>query len=86
MLLVKTSSQDGIRIMLKQDPLPIIKLPYLLTQPTLLIIMMLIGGMVTYDTGVTGNITHTYATAGTYTIEISGTFPSIYFNDENGQR
>ena len=35
------------------------------------------------DTGVTGNITHTYATAGTYTIEISGTFPSIYFNDEN---
>ncbi|MFC4095192.1 BspA family leucine-rich repeat surface protein [Euzebyella saccharophila] len=35
------------------------------------------------DTGVTGNITHTYATAGTYTIAISGTFSSIYFNDEN---
>ncbi|MGO4919194.1 BspA family leucine-rich repeat surface protein [Maribacter spongiicola] len=35
------------------------------------------------DTGVTGNITHTYATPGIYTISISGTFPSIYFNDEN---
>lgn len=35
------------------------------------------------DTGVMGNITHTYATAGSYTISISGTFPSIYFNDEN---
>ena len=34
------------------------------------------------DNGVTGDITHTYATAGTYTISISGTFPSIYFNDE----
>tara|TARA_R110002051_G_scaffold143507_6_gene216530 strand:- start:56516 stop:58786 length:2271 start_codon:yes stop_codon:yes gene_type:complete len=37
----------------------------------------------TTDTGVTGNITHTYATPGTQTISISGTFPSIYFNDEN---
>ncbi|WP_405412602.1 BspA family leucine-rich repeat surface protein [Maribacter sp. Asnod1-A12] len=36
----------------------------------------------TTDTGVTGNITHTYATSGSYTISISGTFPSIYFNDE----
>ncbi|TYA72670.1 PKD domain-containing protein, partial [Seonamhaeicola marinus] len=35
------------------------------------------------DVGVTGNITHNYATAGTYTVEISGTFPSIYFNDDN---
>ena len=35
------------------------------------------------DTGITGNITHTYTTPGTYTIEISGTFPSIYFNDDN---
>ncbi len=34
------------------------------------------------DTGVTGNITHTYASPGTYTISISGTFPSIYFNDD----
>ncbi|WP_420845233.1 PKD domain-containing protein [Maribacter litopenaei] len=33
------------------------------------------------DTGVTGNITHTYATAGNYTVSISGTFPSIYFNN-----
>ncbi|WP_299800567.1 BspA family leucine-rich repeat surface protein [uncultured Maribacter sp.] len=35
------------------------------------------------DTGVTGNITHDYATPGLKTIAISGTFPSIYFNDEN---
>lgn len=35
------------------------------------------------DTGVTGDITHTYATPGTYTISISGTFPAIYFNDAN---
>ncbi|WP_299322242.1 BspA family leucine-rich repeat surface protein [uncultured Maribacter sp.] len=34
------------------------------------------------DTGVTGNITHDYGAPGTYTIKISGTFPSIYFNDE----
>ncbi len=33
------------------------------------------------NSGVTGAITHDYATPGTYTIEISGTFPSIYFND-----
>jgi len=33
--------------------------------------------------GVTANITHTYSTPGTYTISISGTFPSIYFNNEN---
>lgn len=33
------------------------------------------------DTGQTGNATHTYASAGTYTVEISGDFPRIYFND-----
>ena len=33
------------------------------------------------DAGVTGDITHTYTTAGTYTVKISGTFPRIYFND-----
>lgn len=37
------------------------------------------------DTGVTGNITHAYAVPGTYTIAISGIFPSIYFN-ETGDR
>jgi surface protein len=31
------------------------------------------------DTGVTGDITHTYSTAGTYTVSISGDFPRIYF-------
>ncbi|MFD2586410.1 BspA family leucine-rich repeat surface protein [Croceitalea marina] len=37
----------------------------------------------TSDTGVTGNITHTYLSgAGTYTISISGDFPAIYFNNE----
>jgi len=35
----------------------------------------------TTDTNVTGNITHTYASAGNYTINISGTFPQIYFNN-----
>ncbi|MEQ8302734.1 MAG: BspA family leucine-rich repeat surface protein [Cyclobacteriaceae bacterium] len=33
------------------------------------------------DTGVTGNITHTYATPGTYVVSISGTFPAISFNN-----
>ena len=32
------------------------------------------------DSDVTGNITHTYATPGTYTVSISGQFPRIYFN------
>ena len=32
------------------------------------------------DTGQTGNITHTYAAAGTYEIKIGGDFPTIYFN------
>jgi len=31
------------------------------------------------DSGVTGDITHTYATPGTYNVSISGTFPRIYF-------
>ena len=35
----------------------------------------------TSDTNVTGNITHTYATAGTYTVAITGDFPRIYFNN-----
>ncbi len=33
------------------------------------------------DVSVTGNITHTYASAGTYTVEITGTFPRIFFNN-----
>ncbi len=32
------------------------------------------------DLGVTGNITHSYGTAGTYTVAIRGSFPRIYFN------
>jgi gliding motility-associated-like protein len=35
----------------------------------------------TIDNNVTGDITHTYAAPGTYTILISGDFPAIYFND-----
>ncbi|WP_044626977.1 BspA family leucine-rich repeat surface protein, partial [Neotamlana nanhaiensis] len=35
------------------------------------------------DTGITANITHDYAAPGIYTVEISGNFPAIYFNDEN---
>jgi surface protein len=35
-----------------------------------------------YDTtGVTGDITHDYGTAGTYTAAIKGSFPRIYFNN-----
>ena len=33
----------------------------------------------TTSTGVTTAITHTYTTAGTYTVKISGLFPTIYF-------
>ncbi|MBX2827382.1 MAG: BspA family leucine-rich repeat surface protein [Flavobacteriaceae bacterium] len=33
------------------------------------------------QTNETGNATHTYTTAGVYTITIEGTFPQIYFND-----
>lgn len=38
------------------------------------------------DVGVTGNISHTYATAGTYTVSISGTFPRIFFNGSGSNR
>jgi len=43
----------------------------------------------TMDTNITGDITHTYAEPGTYTVSISGNFPRIYFegdfgNDSNG--
>ncbi|MBW8243513.1 BspA family leucine-rich repeat surface protein [Muricauda oceani] len=34
----------------------------------------------TSDENITGDITHTYATAGTYQVSISGKFPRIYFN------
>ncbi len=33
------------------------------------------------DFGVTGDITHTYASPGTYTVEIRGTFPQIFFDN-----
>ena len=32
----------------------------------------------------TGDASHTYTTAGSYTVSISGTFPSIYFDAEFG--
>ena len=36
----------------------------------------------TYDQfGITGNITHDYGIAGTYTVAIKGSFPRIYFNN-----
>ena len=34
----------------------------------------------TSDSEVAGNITHTYASSGTYTVSIGGEFPRIYFN------
>ncbi|AYQ35902.1 BspA family leucine-rich repeat surface protein [Runella sp. SP2] len=33
--------------------------------------------------GLTGNVTHNYGTAGTYTVAIRGAFPRIYFHDDN---
>ena len=33
----------------------------------------------TVENGFTGNATHTYVTAGTHTVSISGDFPRIYF-------
>ncbi|WP_169315494.1 BspA family leucine-rich repeat surface protein [Catenovulum agarivorans] len=33
------------------------------------------------DEHITGDITHTYATAGTYTVKISGSFPQVYFSE-----
>ncbi len=38
------------------------------------------------DTGVTGDITHTYSAAGSQTISISGNFPAIYFNNAGDRR
>ncbi len=38
------------------------------------------------DTNVTGDITHTYATPGIYTIEITGLFPAIFFNNSGDRR
>ncbi len=35
------------------------------------------------DTGVTGDITHTYDSKGSYTIKISGEFPHLYFKENN---
>ena len=35
----------------------------------------------TIQVGLTGNTIHTYTTAGTYTVEITGIFPAIYFNN-----
>ncbi|WP_299114083.1 BspA family leucine-rich repeat surface protein [uncultured Winogradskyella sp.] len=35
------------------------------------------------DTNVTGNITHDYGVAGTYTVAIRGNFPRIYFESSN---
>lgn len=34
-----------------------------------------------YNLNLTGNFTHTYPSAGTYTVTISGDFPRIYFNN-----
>ena len=34
----------------------------------------------TVESGLTGDATHTYATAGTYDVSITGTFPRIFFN------
>ncbi|MCG8699846.1 MAG: BspA family leucine-rich repeat surface protein, partial [Bacteroidales bacterium] len=33
------------------------------------------------ELGITGNVTHDYGVAGTYTINIRGTFPCMYFNN-----
>ena len=33
-----------------------------------------------------GNVAHTYAIAGTYTVSITGDFPRIYFNNNSGDR
>ncbi len=38
-------------------------------------------GDATTSTGQTGNATHVYTTAGTYTVQITGAFPRIYFNN-----
>lgn len=38
----------------------------------------------TVESGFTGDATHTYAAAGTYSVAILGTFPRIYFNWSDG--
>ncbi|MEQ8302735.1 MAG: BspA family leucine-rich repeat surface protein [Cyclobacteriaceae bacterium] len=40
----------------------------------------------TFDTSVTGNITHTYPIAGTYTVAITGVFPRIFFSGVGDRR
>lgn len=40
----------------------------------------------TTDSNVTGNITHTYPAAGTYTIEITEKFPQIYFQGQDAEK
>ncbi|MCI5055424.1 MAG: BspA family leucine-rich repeat surface protein, partial [Flavobacteriales bacterium] len=41
----------------------------------------------TYDEfGITGNVTHDFGVEGTYTIRISGSFPRIYFNNNDETR
>ncbi|MDY8138034.1 BspA family leucine-rich repeat surface protein [Aquimarina sp. 2201CG5-10] len=42
----------------------------------------------TIENGFTGNATHEYATTGTYTVQITGDFPRIYFNgnSSNGSK
>ena len=39
-----------------------------------------------WETGFTGNATHDYGTAGTYTVAIRGSFPSIFFNNAGDQK
>src|SRR5690554_2320355 len=39
-----------------------------------------------WETGFTGNATHDYGTAGTYTVAIRGEFPRIYFNNGGDRR
>lgn len=40
----------------------------------------------TTDTGITGEITHTYATPGTYQVYISGIFPTISFRNQGDSK
>ncbi len=40
----------------------------------------------TVETGITGDATHQYATANTYTVRISGDFPRIYINGNSAAR
>ena len=51
------------------------------TNPTLTYNFTVDWGDGNTDTNVNGNITHTYTTTGTYTINVSGIFPQIYFNN-----